>query len=85
MDDWGLDQLNRQQRHDLLEIIEDRYQLGSTLIATQLPIEHWHDYIGDSTTADAILDRILAHSDKIILKGDSLRTKPLTHLDHSAL
>jgi DNA replication protein DnaC len=63
LDDWGLAIMTTQQRHDLLEILEDRNGLKSTIVTSQLPIESWHEYIGDPTLADAILDR-LVHSDK---------------------
>lgn len=82
LDDWGIDQLNRQQRNAILEIIEDRYHKGSTIIGSQLPIEHWHNYIGDNTIADAVLDRILSNSSKIVLEGSSMRKLDLTHNDH---
>ena len=59
LDDWGPDRLNASQRRDLMEIIEDRYGRGSTLITSQLPVEAWHDVIGEPTFADAILDRIV--------------------------
>src|SRR5271169_1273708 len=58
LDDWGPDRLTASQRRDLMEIIEDRYGRGSTLITSQLPVEAWHEVIGEPTFADAILDRI---------------------------
>lgn len=73
IDDWGLEVLTRQQRNDLLEVIEDRHGNGSTVITSQLPTSHWHDVIGDPTLADAILDRLLHNAHKITLKGESLR------------
>ncbi|MEW6737960.1 MAG: IS21-like element helper ATPase IstB [Acidobacteriota bacterium] len=73
IDDWGIDQLGRMERQDLFEIMEDRYTLHLTLIASQLPIEHWHQYINDAMIADAVLDRILHNAHKIFLKGESLR------------
>ena len=75
IDDWGLDVLSKQQRNDLLEIIEDRHGHGATLITSQLPSTHWHEAIGDPTRADAILDRLLHNATKIQLKGESLRKK----------
>jgi len=75
LDDYGLDQLSREQRHDLLEILEDRHGLKSTLVTSQLPIDHWHEQIGDPTLADAILDRLIHSSHKIKLKGESMRKK----------
>jgi DNA replication protein DnaC len=73
LDDFGLAQLDTQNRLDLLEIMEDRYKRSSTIITTQLPITSWHDVIADSTIADAILDRLVHNSYKIELKGPSLR------------
>ncbi len=75
LDDYGLDQLGREQRHDLLEILEDRHGLRSTLVTSQLPIDHWHEQIGDPTLADAILDRLVHCAHKIKLKGESMRKK----------
>ena len=73
LDDWGLEQLNLVQRNDLLEIMEDRHGLKSTLIAGQLPIDQWRQAIGDATLADAILDRLVHNAHKIQLKGESMR------------
>lgn len=74
LDDFGLDPaLTQEQRRDLFNIIEDRHQFKSTLITSQLPVKHWHDYIGEPTTADAILDRILEKTHRIELKGESMR------------
>jgi len=75
LDDYGLDQLGREQRHDLLEILEDRHGLKSTLVTSQLPIDHWHEQIGDPTLADAILDRLVHSAHKIKLNGGSMRKK----------
>ncbi len=75
LDDYGLDQLGREQRHDLLEILEDRHGLKSTLVTSQLPIDQWHEQIGDPTLADAILDRLVHSAHKIKLKGESMRKK----------
>jgi len=73
IDDWGLSKLVKEQRHDLLEIFEDRHGLRSTLIAGQLPVEHWHEIIGEPTLADAILDRLVHNAYKFDLKGESMR------------
>lgn len=73
LDDWGLSPLTEEQRRDLLEVIEDRHGCSSTLVAGQLPIEHWHKVIGDPTLADAILDRLVHNAHKINLKGESMR------------
>lgn len=72
-DDWGLDTFNKEQQHDLLEILEDRHGRRSTLVTSQLPVQHWHDILGDPTPADAILDRLVHNAHKIALKGDSMR------------
>jgi DNA replication protein DnaC len=74
LDDFGLTQsLTSQQRQDLFNLIEDRHQLKSTLITSQLPIKHWHEYIAEPTTADAILDRLLQNARRLELKGNSMR------------
>ncbi|RLP53707.1 MAG: AAA family ATPase [Ketobacter sp.] len=73
LDDWGLEKLTLGQRNDLLEIMEDRHGISSTLITSQVPINHWHKAIGDATLADAILDRLLHNSHKIKLRGESMR------------
>jgi DNA replication protein DnaC len=75
LDDWGLQKIAAAQRNDLMEVIEDRYGLRATLIAGQLPIEHWHEYIGEATLADAILDRLLHNAHRLPLKGESLRKR----------
>jgi hypothetical protein len=59
LDDWGLEPLDAQARHDLLEILEERYGRRSTIVTSQLPIEDWHAVIADATYADAILDRLV--------------------------
>ena len=75
LDDWALTALSNQDRADLLEILDDRVNVGSTLIASQLPVDKWHAYLGEPTLADAILDRIVHHSHRIELKipGESMR------------
>jgi len=75
LDDYGLAPLNQEQRHDLLEILEERHGLKSTLVTSQLPMEHWHEQIGDPTLADAILDRLIHNAHKLQLKGGSMRKK----------
>jgi len=75
LDDWGLAAMTKPQRHDLLEILEDRHGIKSTLVTSQLPVEAWHEYIGDPTLADAILDRLVHSAYKINLKGESMRKK----------
>jgi DNA replication protein DnaC len=73
LDDFGLAPLTAENRRDLLEVLEDRYDKSSTIITSQLPVEHWHEVIGDPTIADAILDRVVHNSHKIHLKGESRR------------
>jgi DNA replication protein DnaC len=75
LDDWGLAPLADIERRDLLEILEDRYRTRATLITSQLPTEHWHDYIGSPTLADAILDRLVHGAHKLTLKGGSMRKR----------
>ena len=75
LDDWGLNPLSQPERADLLEVLDDRVGTRSTLITSQLPVEHWHENLADPTLADAILDRVVHHSHKLKLKGDSLRKK----------
>ena len=72
-DDWGMDSLTKDQRNDLLEIIEDRHNRKSVIITSQIPVENWHSLIGEPTTADAILDRVVHSSHIINLKGESMR------------
>ena len=75
LDDWGLSKFIKEQRHDLLEILEDRNGLRSTLVTSQLPVKHWHEIIADPTLADAILDRFIHNAYKLNMKGDSMRKK----------
>lgn len=81
LDDWGLGTPKDSQRHDLLEVIEDRYGQLSTIVTSQLPREKWHEWIGDPTMADAILDRLVNNAYKVELKGHS-RRKPETEPTH---
>jgi DNA replication protein DnaC len=77
LDDWAVQPLEPYGRDDLLEIMDDRAERNPTIITAQLPIEHWHGWIGDATIADAVLDRLLHHAHRLTLKGESLRrTKP---------
>ena len=73
LDDRGLEPLGPEQRHDMLEIVEDRYGRGATLITSQIPVNRWHDLIGEPTLADAILDRVIHNAHRLKLTGDSLR------------
>jgi DNA replication protein DnaC len=75
LDDFGLDKFVKEQRHDLLEILEDRHGLRSTLVTSQLPVKHWHEVIADPTLADAILDRLVHNAYKLVLTGESMRKK----------
>jgi len=75
IDDFALAPLTDEQRRDLLEIVEERYDRRSTLMASQVPTDHWHDIIGDPTIADAILDRLIHNAHKLKLKGET-RRKP---------
>lgn len=77
LDDWGLAPLADRERRDLLEVVEERHGSGSTLIATQLPVENWHDHIGNPTIADAIMDRLVHNAHRINLKGGTMRKKAL--------
>jgi DNA replication protein DnaC len=77
IDDWGLKKLIKEQSHDLLEIFEDRHRLQSTLITSQLPVDHWHEIIGNPTLADAILDRLIHNAYRINLMGESMRKKKI--------
>jgi DNA replication protein DnaC len=75
LDDWGLEPLGAEQRHDLLEIVEERYGRGATLITSQIPVDRWHELIADPTFADAILDRVIHNAHRLKLRGESLRKK----------
>lgn len=75
LDDWGIAAPDEEQRRDLLEILDDRYQRKSTIVTSQLPTTHWHEHLNDATLADAILDRLLHNAIKLELEGDSLRKK----------
>jgi DNA replication protein DnaC len=73
LDDWGLSPMIAEQRREVLEILEDRLGRGSTIVTSQLPVEHWHEVIGNPTLADAILDRLVHNSHRLNLKGESMR------------
>lgn len=75
MDDLGITPFSEEQRQDLLEIIDDRHKRKSTVITSQLPIEQWHEAMGEGTIADAILDRLVHHAHRIVLEGESMRKK----------
>lgn len=73
LDDWGPERMTAPQRRDLMEIVEERYGRGSTMITSQLPTSAWHDIIGEPTFADAILDRIVHNAYRLELEGQSMR------------
>jgi len=73
LDDWGLEPLDGAARHDLLEILEERYGRRATIVTSQIPVDQWHDVIGNPTYADAILDRLVHNAHRINLAGNSLR------------
>lgn len=75
IDDFAIAPMGARERTDLLELLDDRVGTRSTLITSQLPVEHWHDYLGDPTLADAILDRLVHSAHKIHLEGDSMRKR----------
>ena len=73
-----MEPLNTAQRHDLMHLMDDRYQVASTLIASQLPVDQWYAVIGDNTLADAILDRLIHNAHRLTLKGESMRKKQVS-------
>lgn len=75
LDDWAMVALTAEQRRDLMEVVNDRHGRASTIIATQVPIDGWHDMIGDPTYADAILDRLVHNAYRIELRGESMRRR----------
>lgn len=75
LDDWGLSPLEGQAQHDLLEIVDDRAGLRSTIITSQLPVSKWHDMVADPSVADALLDRLVGTAIQLPLKGESMRKK----------
>ena len=75
LDDWLMTKLTAEQRRDLMEVIDDRHGRASTIIATQLPVDRWHDMIGDPTYGDAILDRVIHRAHRLELKGPSMRKR----------
>jgi DNA replication protein DnaC len=81
LDDWGMGSLKEAQRHDLLEVLEDRYGQLSTIVTSQLPVGKWHEWIADPTVADAILDRLVNNAYKIELRGASRRREKATKIN----
>ncbi|SOZ32735.1 transposase (fragment) [Cupriavidus taiwanensis] len=78
LDDWGLQEPSESARGDLLEVLDDRVGTRSTIVTSQLPIEHWHQWLNDPTLADAILDRLVHQAHKVALKGESMRKRTAT-------
>ena len=83
LDDYGMVTLTAPQRHDLLELLDDRHASRSTLVTSQLPVEHWHERIGDPTLADAILDRLVHNAYRITLSGESMRKRQAARASHT--
>jgi DNA replication protein DnaC len=81
IDDWGPEPLTAEQRRDLLEIVDDRYEKGSLLITSQVPVNRWHELVGDPTLGDAILDRVVHRAHRINLKGPSIRKRDAVSRD----
>ena len=75
LDDWGMQTLTEQQSKDFMEIVEDRYDCRSIILASQVPVKNWHELISNVNSADAILDRVVHNSHRIDLKGASIRKK----------
>ncbi len=73
LDDWALAPFSAAESRDILEVVEDRCQSSSTIVASQLPCEHWHSAIADPSVADAVLDRLIHNSHRLALKGESMR------------
>jgi len=75
LDDWGITPPDEEQKRDLLEMLDDRYQCKSTVITSQLPTTHWHEHLNDATLADAILDRLMHNAIRLEMSGESMRKK----------
>ncbi|MCC8960557.1 ATP-binding protein [Bradyrhizobium sp. Pear77] len=75
LDDWGLSVLTAAERRDLLEVLEDRHGRASTIVTSQLPVDTWHEVIGDPTYADAVLDRLVHNAHRLQLAGESMRKR----------
>ena len=73
LENWGLEKLTVKQATDLLEVVEDRHGVSSTIICSQLPVEQWHSMISNGTVADALLDRLIHNAHRITLTGESMR------------
>ena len=85
LDDWGPEPLDADQRRDLLEIVEDRYEARSIIVTSQLPVDRWYEIIGNPTIADAILDRLVHNAYRFELKGESLRKQKQSAQDNRSL
>ena len=81
IDDWGLAKLADRERRDILEVLEDRHNISSTIISSQIPVEKWHDLIGDPTIADAVLDRLIHNAHTITMKAKESMRKILAKMD----
>jgi DNA replication protein DnaC len=81
IDDWGLAKLTDRERRDILEVLEDRHNISSTIISSQIPVEKWHDLIGDPTIADAVLDRLIHNAHTITMKTKESMRKILAKKD----
>jgi DNA replication protein DnaC len=75
LDDWAVQKISGPERSDLLELLDDRYDNHATCVTSQLPVKNWHEYLGDPTVADAILDRLIHNAHKLQLTGESMRKK----------
>jgi DNA replication protein DnaC len=73
LDDWPITPLTAEQRRDLMELINDRHDRASTIVTSQVPVEHWHEHIGNPTISDAVLDRLVHGAQRLELKGESMR------------
>ncbi|SON49303.1 Putative insertion sequence ATP-binding protein y4pL (fragment) [Vibrio tapetis subsp. tapetis] len=73
LDDWGMEKLTQDHAGHLLELLEDRYQVSSTMMISQLPVKEWYNMIGNATVADAVLDRLIHNSHRLELGGESMR------------
>ena len=79
LDDWGIQKITAPQRSDLMELIEDRHGLCTTLIASQLPVDNWHEYIGEATLSDAILDRLIHNAHRLPCKANRCGDGSIEH------
>lgn len=83
LDDWGLAKLSPENQRDILELLDDRHQVKSTIATSQLPLEHWYESMPDPTLADAMLDRLIHNAHRLALTGDSMR-KTLADLNQNS-